>query len=769
MASTPSNTYVLQSGGDLYLSSGPTGAVILKTGSVLLGEAGDNTSVTVNGSLSWPTSSGKTSTLQSLDSGLYNLAYTAPTGLVWKSGTDGLTGITILGYTGIYVDATSAGITLGITSYTLGQNMGVSGAVLGVTSGSLGLTGSYLFLDSGSTMTVGGTAAFNGGRLTLGGSHILINGSSITVQNHLDMSQKRIVNVADPVNAQDVVNKRYLEAISTGFQILNTASDAVAVDVTSVNYGWSAGTTFVSGQTYYVFSQSGTTLTMYNSSVTLVDGAYILLTGTHAEEAKRAGLYRITVSGSTTTLTNIYYHGQTYQAGSVVGVAGGASAGLAYAVQSDATVGTDNVVFAQASSVGQVRAGAGLVAPDALVFDVNPTNGITINSDAVGIYATNTFGYTAGAGVTVGRLCLNPSFVNTATTALTLVDDGAGNQTLRLDYDATHGLTYYSSEGSAYLGVTTNTNSIDFDGSGALKLAQLAGGTGTSGISITTNGQLLAVGDVAQGISVGPTGIKAVVSSAGGITFSDGTYGATGSIVMDRSIAGYGISASVNEGQYTVELNTSSSGFALPVGSGMTLTSTGTTASITAASTAELRLGQGTRTPIVLPVPSVGRGQIEYMDTIREYSFGVTCVAGNTAGTTLLGIGDTLHSVILPDNFSGTVFVEAFFVASVLDTDILNGTGGGSALSFYSSTLKFAVQYLTGAAKASSASNPLIYQGVTGLGVTVSLTSNNTTGLPVIDFAVSAHSTEDYVWRGYARVVYVTNDWPNTNPLGGGV
>ena len=216
--------------------------------------------------------------------------------------------------------------------------------------------------------TTGITASGNitGGNLITSGSLVVSGNTATTFSGNVNMGTKNIINLADPVNAQDAATKYYVDNVAQGLHTHDSCNAATQTTLASISGGtvtYNNGTSGVGA----TLTTTGTYTTI--DGVTLTNGMRILV----KNEATTAnnGIYDRT---SSTVLTRSDDFDTTAE------MAGGdftfVTAGTLYDntgwVMTDVvtTVGTTPVNWAQFSGAGTYQAGTGLTLTGA-VFSVN--------------------------------------------------------------------------------------------------------------------------------------------------------------------------------------------------------------------------------------------------------------------------------------------------------------------------------------------------------------------------------------------------------------
>jgi hypothetical protein len=176
----------------------------------------------------------------------------------------------------------------------------------------------------------------------------------------VDWNDYKITGLADPDDPQDAATKAYVDAVSIGLDVKQSARAATTADIVLAN------------------------LQTLDTSVTLIAGDRVLVKD--QDDATENGIY-VVVAGGAWTRADDAVQGKL-NAGAFVFVEEGdlnASNGYVLSTPNPVTIGDDDITWVQFSGAGEITAGDGLT-KDGNRLDVGgTTDRIVVNSDSVDI------------------------------------------------------------------------------------------------------------------------------------------------------------------------------------------------------------------------------------------------------------------------------------------------------------------------------------------------------------------------------------------------
>ena len=182
----------------------------------------------------------------------------------------------------------------------------------------------------------------------------------------VDVNNQKVTNLADPTNAQDAANKRYVDAAVVGIDWKASVRAATTAAVT-------LATAFENGDTL--------------DGVTLATGNRILVKD--QTDGSENGIYVVAASGAPTRASDADTSAEVTASFAVFVEEGTVNGDAAWTLTNNGTVtiGTTVLVFTQFTGLGQITAGAGLT-KTANTLDVIAGTGIVVNANDVAINTT---------------------------------------------------------------------------------------------------------------------------------------------------------------------------------------------------------------------------------------------------------------------------------------------------------------------------------------------------------------------------------------------
>jgi len=180
----------------------------------------------------------------------------------------------------------------------------------------------------------------------------------------ISMNANKIINIADPTNAQDAATKNYVDSVAQGLVVKESVKVATTANITLTAPG-----TAIDGFTLTL----GDRVLVKNQTTVADNGIYTFDTSTTSMvRATDANVSSEVTSGMFTFVEN----GTTQSATSWI-----------LTTPDPITLGTTSLTFAQFSGAGSYAAGAGLTLTGT-TFAVGAGTGITVNASTVQIAAT---------------------------------------------------------------------------------------------------------------------------------------------------------------------------------------------------------------------------------------------------------------------------------------------------------------------------------------------------------------------------------------------
>ena len=447
----------------------------------------------------------------------------------------------------------------------------------------------------------------------------------LLVTDNVDFQNFRLLNLADPINAQDAATKAYVDAVKQALDIKDSVRVATTANITL------SATQTIDGVTVAV----GDRVLVKDQTTGSQNGIYVVASGawTRAADAN--------ISAEVTPGLFVFVE---------EGTANGDN-GYVLTTNGPITLDTTALVFTQFSGAGQITAGAGLTKTGNTIDVVGSAGRIVTNADSIDL-ATVSVGSTVAAGLRKFDVDSYGRISQAATATAADINTAYGSQTANFVLaapDAAAGNPSFR----ALVANDIPNHSTDKLTSGTLPIAR--GGTGVTGVP--TNGQLLIGNGTGYTVAALTAGTAiSVTNAAGSITIANtGVTALTGTANQ--------VSVSASTGSVTLSLPQNIHTSATPTFAGLTITAgTVTTSTPYKSSTQTWNAGAvsfvGELVNITDTASAAGSRFIEYQTggvarfavrkdgAIVTGSWAATTIAANVGGTgqTSYAVGDILFA-----------------------------------------------------------------------------------------------------------------------------
>jgi hypothetical protein len=223
------------------------------------------------------------------------------------------------------------------------------------------VTGTVAVANGGTGTATGSITGTGALAFTAGGTNTNVtlapNGTGT-----VDVSSKRITNLAEPTSSTDAATKGYVDAVKQGLDVKNSVRAATTANITLSGTQSIDGVSVVAEDRVLVKNQSTAS---ENGIYVVKAGAWVRADDANSNDDVTAGMFTFVTEGTAN-----------------------ADSGWILTTNDAITLGTTGLAFAQFSGAGQIDAGSGLTKTGNTINAVGTTDRITVDADSIDIAST---------------------------------------------------------------------------------------------------------------------------------------------------------------------------------------------------------------------------------------------------------------------------------------------------------------------------------------------------------------------------------------------